>query len=77
MGDRGMTSNVREAVGDTVHGFIGSLFIVGTTVASGAILLFVRTDDPIREGRALEILSKHGAFDPKVYEVPERKPDAA
>jgi len=116
-----------KSVGDTVHGFIGALFFVGTTVASGAIvasaavlgggllaavggavalvgitggalsliihesdaeyleqqvdeghlLLFVRTDDSEREKVALDILSKHGAFDAKIYEAPAIKQDAA
>jgi len=109
-----------KSMGDTVHALIGSLFIVGTTVASGAIvasaavlgggllaaitgavalagitggamsliihesdaefleeqvdeghlLLFVRTENAEREAQALEILSKHGVLDAKIYEAP-------
>lgn len=108
-----------KSVGDTVHGLIGTLFFVGTTLASGAIvasaavlggglmaaaagavalvgitggamslilresdaeyleeqvdeghiLLFVRTDNAAREAKALDILSRHGAFEAKIYEV--------
>lgn len=35
----------------------------------GHILLFVRTMDPHRERLALEILSRHGAFDSKIIDV--------
>lgn len=109
-----------KSMGDSVHAVIGSLFLVGTTVASGAIvasaavlgggllvaatgavalagitggalsliiresdadyleeqldeghlLLFVRTENPEQEQKALDILSRHGAFDAKVYEAP-------
>ncbi len=108
-----------QSVGDTVHAYIGSLFFVGTTVASGAIvasaavlgggllaavsgaaalgvvgavlsmiihqsdaeyleeqvdeghlLLFVRTEDAAQESAALDVLSKHGAFDAKIYSAP-------
>jgi hypothetical protein len=114
-------------MGDTVHGLIGSLFFVGMTVASGAIvasaavlgggllaaiagaatviglvggamslilhesdaeyleeqvdeghlLLFVRTKDAQQEKASVDILSKHGAFDAKVYEAPATKYQAA
>ena len=116
-----------KSMGDTVHAFIGSLFIVGTTVASGAIvasaavlgggllaalagaaalvgvtggalsliihesdaeyleeqvdeghlLLFVRTEHSDQEESALDILSRHGAYDARVYEAPATKEDAA
>lgn len=116
-----------KSMGDTVHAIIGSLFFVGTTVASGAIvasaavlgggllaavggaaaligvtggalslimhqsdaeyleeqvdeghlLLFVRTEDFEREKVALDVLTKHGAFDAKVYQAPAIEQDAA
>jgi hypothetical protein len=116
-----------SSMGDTVHAWFGSLFFIGTTVASGAmvasaavlggallaavsgaaalvgvtggalaliihesdaeyleeqvdeghLLLFVRTNDPEREKIALEILTKHGAFDARMYEVPAPKGYAA
>ena len=115
-----------QSMGDTLHGFAGSLFFVGTTVASGAIvasaavlggallaavggavalgatggalaliihendaeyleeqvekghlLLFVRTEDSDREKSALSILSKHGAFDAKIYQAPASRHKAA
>lgn len=109
-----------RSMGDTAHALIGSLFFVGTTVASGAVvasaavlggalvaavagavavvgfaggamglilhesdaeyleqqvdeghlLLFVRTKDSEQERKALDILSRHGAFDAKIYEAP-------
>jgi hypothetical protein len=115
-----------KSIGDTAHALIGSLFFVGTTAASGAIvasaavfggsliaivggmaalvgltggamsmiihesdaeyleeqvdeghlLLFVRTDDSEREKLALDVLSRHGAFDAKVYEAPAVNKDA-
>lgn len=43
----------------------------------GHLLLFVRTNDPERERIALEILTKHGAFDARMYEVPAPKRYAA
>ena len=117
----------KESVGDTVHGLIGSLFFVGTTVASGAIvasaavlgggllaaiagaatviglvggamslilhksdaeyleeqvdaghlLLFVRTEGAEQEKSALDILSRHGAFEAKIYQVPATERQAA
>jgi hypothetical protein len=112
-----------SSMGDTVHAWFGSLFFIGTTVASGAmvasaavlggallaavsgaaalvgitggalgliihesdaeyleeghLLLFVRTNDLDREKVALGILSKHGAFDARMYEVPAPKGYAA
>ncbi len=115
-----------KSMGDTVHGLFGTLFIVGTTVASGAmvasaavlgggllaaaagavalagvtggaisliirksdaeyieeqvdkghLLLFVRTTNTERESRALDILSRHGGYDAKVYEAPATLHDA-
>jgi hypothetical protein len=111
-----------KSMGDTIHAYFGSLFFVGTTVASGAVvasaailggallaalsgavalggiaaamalilhegdaeyleqqvdeghlLLFVRADDAAHEKKALGILSKHGAFDAKVYAAPAAK----
>ena len=110
-----------SSMGDTVHAWFGSLFFIGTTVASGVasaavlggallaavsgaaalvgvtggalaliihesdaeyleeqvdeghLLLFVRTNDPEREKIALEILTKHGAFDARIYNVPAPK----
>jgi hypothetical protein len=46
-------------------------------VDEGHLLLFVRTNDPERERIALEILTKHGAFDARMYEVPAPKRYAA
>lgn len=115
-----------QSMGDTLHGFAGSLFFVGTTVASGAIvasaavlggallaavggvvalgaiggalaliihesdaeyleeqveeghlLLFVRTKDAEREKAALSILSRHGAFNAKVYQASTTKHETA
>ena len=115
-----------KSVGDTVHALIGSLFLVGTTVASGALvasaavlggallaaiagavalvgvtggalslilhqsdadyleeqvdeghlLLFVRTEGAEQEKTSLDILSKHGAFDAKIYQVPATRRQA-
>jgi hypothetical protein len=108
-----------KSMGDTVHAFLGTLFFVGTTAASGAVvasaailggsllpavagaaavgaiggalsliihqgdaehleeqvdeghlLLFVRTTDADEESKAVDILTRHGAFEPKVYEAP-------
>jgi len=108
-----------KSMGDTVHAFLGTLFFVGTTAASGAVvasaavlggslipavagaaalgaiggalsliihqsdaehleeqvdeghlLLFVRTEDAAEETKAVDILSRHGAFEAKVYEAP-------
>jgi hypothetical protein len=107
-----------DAVEDTVHALLGSLFFYGVTTAAGAavasaavlggavfaavggvaavgaagaamglvihkndasyleeqvdeghLLLFVRTHDSERENTAKEILSRHGAYDAKVYTV--------
>jgi hypothetical protein len=95
-----------QSMGDTVHALIGSLFFVGTTVASGAIvgatggalslithesdaeyleeqideghlLLFVHTGIAEREKKVLHILSKHGAFNAKVYEAPATQYETA
>ena len=112
-----------KSMGDTVHAFLGTLFFVGTTAASGAVvasaavlggsllpavagaaalgaiggalsliinqsdaehleeqvdeghlLLFVRTQDHKEEAKAVEILSKHGAYEAKVYEAPAATP---
>ena len=38
-------------------------------VDEGHLLLFVRTKDAEKEARALEILGRHAAYDPKVYSV--------
>ena len=46
-------------------------------VDEGHLLLFVRTDDSEREKKAVDILSKHGAFDAKVYQVPAIKKSGA
>ncbi len=109
-----------KSMGDTLHGFLGTLFFVGTTAASGAVvasaavlgggllaaaagavalvgitggamsliihqsdaehleeqvdeghlLLFVRTENADEEAKAVDILSRHGAFEAKVYEAP-------
>jgi hypothetical protein len=108
-----------KSMGDTVHAFLGTLFFVGTTAASGAavasaavlggslvpavagaaamgaiggalaliihqsdaehleeqvdeghLLLFVRTEDADEEASAVDILSRHGAFEAKVYDAP-------
>jgi hypothetical protein len=45
-------------------------------VDEGHLLLFVRTDDSEREKLALDVLSRHGAFDAKVYEAPAVNKDA-
>jgi hypothetical protein len=115
-----------NSVGDTFHSLVGSLFFVGTTVASGAavasaailggalvaaiggavvlggvagamaliinesdaeyleklldeghLLLFVRTDDPDLEKKALQILSKHGTYEARAYTAPATRNDAA
>jgi hypothetical protein len=42
-------------------------------VDEGHLLLFVRADDAAHEEQALSILSKHGAFDAKVYSAPAGK----
>ncbi len=112
-----------KAMGDTVHAILGTLFFVGTTAASGAVvasaavlggsllpavagaaglgaiggalsliihqsdaehleeqvdeghlLLFVRTRDHDKEAKAIEILSRHGAYEAKVYEAPAATP---
>lgn len=112
-----------KSMGDTVHAFLGTLFFVGTTAASGAVvasaailggsllpavagvaalgaiggamslvihqgdaehleeqvdeghlLLFVRTKDAAKETKAVEILSRHGAYEAKVYEAPAATP---
>lgn len=109
----------KKSMGDTIHAFLGTLFFVGTTAASGAVvasaavlggsllpavagvaalgaiggalaliihqsdaehleeqvdeghlLLFVRGDDAEEEARAIDILARHGAFEPRVYEAP-------
>jgi len=44
---------------------------LGEQVDEGHVLLFVRTLDPEHEQRAVEILARHSAFDPRVYSVPE------
>lgn len=46
-------------------------------VDEGHLLLFVRAKDPEREIVALETLARHGAFEPKVYEVPVNGKHAA
>lgn len=38
-------------------------------VGEGRLLLFVSTPDADREAKALEILERHSAFNPKVYTV--------
>ncbi|MFM1897247.1 MAG: hypothetical protein RLZZ385_2321 [Pseudomonadota bacterium] len=108
----------KESVGDTVHALKGTLYMVGSAVAGGAVvatagilggavgaavattavftgigavigriisqsdaeyleqqvdeghlLLFVRVLNEEREGRALKILQRDSAYDPKVYTV--------
>lgn len=39
-------------------------------VDEGHLLLFIRTIDTEREKKAIEILSKHSAFDPRIHTVP-------
>lgn len=46
-------------------------------VEDGHLLLFVRTEGADQEQAALDILSRHGAFDAKVYEAPATKQHAA
>lgn len=46
-------------------------------VDEGHLLLFVRTDDAEYERQALDILSKHGAYDAKIYSAPAAKHAAA
>ena len=107
-----------DSVGDTVHAYLGTLFFVGTTTASGAvvasaavlggallpaiagaaalgavaaamsliihqsdaehleqqideghILLFVRTGNAEAEKTAVDILTRHGAFEARVIEA--------
>lgn len=111
----------KQAVGDTAHALFGTLYIVGSAVAGGAVvasagilggavaaaiattavfggvaavlggiihkndaeyleeqveeghlLLFVSTRDEAAEKKAVEILSAHSAFDPRVHQVPEK-----
>jgi hypothetical protein len=42
-------------------------------VDRGHLLLFVRTLDADREAKAVEILSKHSAFDPHIIEIPDHR----
>jgi hypothetical protein len=39
-------------------------------VDEGHLLLFVRTPDAVKEAKAVDILSRHGAFEAKVYDAP-------
>jgi hypothetical protein len=39
-------------------------------VDEGHLLLFVRTQGADEEAKAVDILSRHGAFQAKVYEAP-------
>lgn len=41
-------------------------------VEEGHLLLFVRTEDAEAELKAIDILDKHSAFDPRVHTVPAR-----
>jgi len=43
-------------------------------VDEGHLLLFVRTQDSDEETKAVEILSRHGAYEARIYEVPAAAP---
>lgn len=73
------TALMAAAAGAAAVGGIGALLaaIIGQSEAEhleeevdrGHLLLVVRTDDPERESRALEILSKHSSFEPHIIDV--------
>ena len=112
---------VKDAIGDTPHAMLGTLSIVGSAVAGGAVvasagilggavavavattavfggvgavlagiihksdadyleeqveegllILFVRTGDEASEQKAVEILARHSAFDPRMHTVPAK-----
>ena len=45
-------------------------------IDEGHLLLFVRTENPEREKVALDILSRHGAYDVRICEAPATKRQA-
>lgn len=71
---------VAAAAGAAVVGAIGALLgkilsqsdaeYLEEQIDDGNLLLFVRTCDAAREKLAVEILSKHGAYDVRIYSAP-------
>lgn len=112
---------LRDSVGDTPHALFGTLYIVASAIAGGAVVasagilggavgaaiattavfggvgtvlgsiihksdadyleeqverghlvLFVRTNDEAAEKKAVDILTRHCAFDPRIHTVPTK-----
>ncbi len=78
-----ITAAATTAVIGGIGAVIGSLIhqshaeYLEEQVDRGRLVLFVRTRDEDHEKQAMEILSKHAAYDPKIYSIPSTTTVAA